>query len=120
MDRVAEADRLARIYVWWQEPAVTLEDPRKLLCQILRLARPEDYVAAEEIWGREALRQVLLAASDDLDRDALRRGCPLLIEAKTLQDEPNTLTVVADESGAAIKLSFFGGIDSVASVIRSV
>lgn len=62
MDRVAEAERLARIYVWWQAPAVTLDDPRKLLCQILRLARPEDYVAAEEIWGREALRQVLLEA----------------------------------------------------------
>ena len=62
MDRAAEAYQLARTYVWWQEPAVTLADPRRLLCQILRLGRPEDYVAAEEIWGREAIRQALIEA----------------------------------------------------------
>jgi hypothetical protein len=62
VDLVAESERLARIYVWWQEPALTLSDPRKLLCQILRLGRPEDYVLAEEIWGRDALRQALIEA----------------------------------------------------------
>lgn len=50
-------------------------------------------------------------SSDDLDRVALRRSCRLLAEAKTLQDEPNTLTVVATKKGEPIKLSFFGGID---------
>jgi hypothetical protein len=68
MDRTAEATQLARTYVWWQEPALTLAHPRKLLCQILRLGRPEDYVAAEEIWGEEALRRALIeAAPGDID-----------------------------------------------------
>ena len=54
--------RLARTYVWWQAPEITLRDPHKLLCQILRYGRPEDYVAAVELWGIEALRAALLAA----------------------------------------------------------
>jgi hypothetical protein len=54
--------RLARTYVWWQAPEITLRDPHKLLCQILRYGRPEDYVAAVEIWGADALRAALLAA----------------------------------------------------------
>ena len=58
----AEAERLACTYVWWQEPAVTLADPRKLLRQILRIGRPEDYVVAEEIWGEEALHRALIEA----------------------------------------------------------
>ena len=62
MDSAAEAERLARIYVWWEEPAVTLADPTKLLRQILRFGRPEDYVVAEEIWGQEALRRALTSA----------------------------------------------------------
>lgn len=62
MERDAEAVRLARIYVWWQEPSATLADPHQLLCQILRLGRPEDYVAAEGIWGEDALRHALLVA----------------------------------------------------------
>jgi hypothetical protein len=50
-------------------------------------------------------------SSDPLDRAALRRACPLLVAARTLQEEPDTLTVVADKDGAPVKLSFFGGID---------
>jgi len=56
------AERLARIYVWWQDPPVTLANPGKLLRQILRLGRPEDYVAAVEIWGEAAMRQALADA----------------------------------------------------------
>ncbi|HXQ23241.1 MAG TPA: hypothetical protein VN812_16305 [Candidatus Acidoferrales bacterium] len=62
MDDGSKARRLATTYVWWQEPATTLANPRKLLCQILRYGRPEDYVAAEEIWGSDILRQVLIEA----------------------------------------------------------
>ncbi|MGH7899737.1 MAG: PQQ-binding-like beta-propeller repeat protein, partial [Candidatus Binatia bacterium] len=62
MDRRAEAIRLARTYVWWQGPSMTLADPRRLLCQILRLGRPEDYVTAEILWGENALRQALVEA----------------------------------------------------------
>jgi hypothetical protein len=62
VNRATEAERLARVYVWWQEPAPTVADPRKLLCQILRFGRPEDYVRAEDIWGVDALRQALLDA----------------------------------------------------------
>ncbi|MBI5505387.1 MAG: nucleotidyl transferase AbiEii/AbiGii toxin family protein [Deltaproteobacteria bacterium] len=46
-----------------------------------------------------------------LDRTALRRSCPLLVGARTLQDEPDTLTVVVESSNDPVKLSFFGGID---------
>jgi len=58
----AEALRLASTYVWWQAAAVTLDDPRKLLCQILRLGRPEDYLAAVRLWGRDALCDALVNA----------------------------------------------------------
>ena len=61
--------------------------------------------------GHRQSRDFDFFSSDALDRDVLRRSCPLLRQAKTLQDEPNTLTVVADEDGASIKLSFFGGIE---------
>jgi hypothetical protein len=57
-----EAEELARIYVWWQDPAATLARPQKLLCQILRLGRAEHYIRAEEIWGREALRRAFVEA----------------------------------------------------------
>jgi hypothetical protein len=50
-------------------------------------------------------------STDPLDRAALRRACPPLREARTLQDEPDTLTVVVEEGGDPVKLSFFGGID---------
>jgi len=50
-------------------------------------------------------------SSQPLDRAALRRSCPMLLKARTLQDEPDTLTVVADSAGDPVKLSFFGGID---------
>ncbi len=61
--------------------------------------------------GHRQSRDFDFFSSDALDRSALRRSCRLLAEAKTLQDEPNTLTVVAEVGGAPIKLSFFGGID---------
>jgi hypothetical protein len=54
--------RLAKMYVWWQPPEVTFRNPHKLLCQILRFGRPEDYVAAVEIWGVDALRTALCTA----------------------------------------------------------
>ncbi len=41
---------------------MTLANPRKLLCQILRLGRSDDYLAAERLWGVDALRSALLGA----------------------------------------------------------
>jgi len=49
-------------------------------------------------------------SSDPLDRAGLRRACPLLDAAKTLQDEPDTLTVVVEDAADPVKVSFFGGI----------
>ncbi len=49
-------------------------------------------------------------STEPLDRAALRRACPLLVGVKTLQDEPDTLTVVVENAGDPVKLSFFGGI----------
>lgn len=62
MSRDAAAERLARTFVWWQDAETTLASPRKLLCQILRFGRDEDYLLAERLWGREALREALLQA----------------------------------------------------------
>ncbi len=68
MDRDSEARRLARLYVWWQAPEVTLAEPRKLLCQILKVGRAEDYAIAEQIWGEPALRRALTdALPGDID-----------------------------------------------------
>ena len=68
MSESREAFRLARVYVWWQGPDATLRNPRKLLLQILRYGRPEDYTAAEEIWGEPALRDALIRAQrGDID-----------------------------------------------------
>lgn len=50
-------------------------------------------------------------SSDALDRVALRRSCATVREAKTIQDEPDTLSVIADILGDPVKLSFFGAID---------
>ena len=58
----SEARRLACTYVWWEPPETTLANPRKLLCQILRLGRSEDYLAAERLWGRDALLEALAEA----------------------------------------------------------
>ena len=63
MDRRAEQTRLARTYVWWQEPRRTLASPAKLLRQILSLGRPEDFVAARALWGDHALRRALREAA---------------------------------------------------------
>ena len=48
-------------------------------------------------------------SADPLDRTALRRST-LLAGARTLQDEPDTLTVAVEKAGSPLKLSFFGGI----------
>lgn len=49
-------------------------------------------------------------ASEPLDREALRRACSAVARGKTLEDRPDTLTVVVDKVGTPVKLSFFGGI----------
>jgi hypothetical protein len=61
--------------------------------------------------GHRQSRDFDFFSADELDRAALRRSGRVLAEAKTLQDEPNTLTVIAEKGGAPIKLSFFGAID---------
>lgn len=55
-ESTAAAEKLARRYVWWEPPSRALADPRKLLCQILKMGTAEDYVAAVEIWGEQAFR----------------------------------------------------------------
>lgn len=58
----AERGRLARRYVWWQEPVAVLCDPPRLLCQIMAFGTARDYVAARNIWGEGAFRDALLGA----------------------------------------------------------
>lgn len=45
-------------------------------------------------------------SSDALDRAALRRSCAAVREAKTIQDEPDTSSVIADILGDPVKISF--------------
>jgi len=61
--------------------------------------------------GHRQSRDFDFFSSDALDRAALRRSCRQLADGKTLQDEPDSLTVVATKRGDPIKMSFFGGID---------
>jgi hypothetical protein len=55
-------DYLAAAYVWWQSPETSLNEPEKILRQILKLGTARDYVAACEIWGEEAFRTALVTA----------------------------------------------------------
>jgi hypothetical protein len=54
--------RLARRYVWWQEPERTLAEPRMLLWQLLSLGTAEDYLIAREVYGEAAFREALIEA----------------------------------------------------------
>jgi hypothetical protein len=58
----SEAEKLARRYVWWQPSSQTLENPDKLLCQILSIGAAEDYLTGLELWGEQAFRDALCNA----------------------------------------------------------
>jgi hypothetical protein len=50
-------------------------------------------------------------AAAPLDRSALRRASRTVAGGKTLQDEPDTLTIVVEKAGNPVKVSFYGGVD---------
>ncbi len=47
---------------------------------------------------------------DPLDHRALESKLPLLRTAETLQESPDTRTVIVERAGSPVKLSFFGGL----------
>lgn len=55
-------DALARRYVWWQPPELTLARRELLLCHLMQLGTPEDVSAAQQIYGDDAFREALRAA----------------------------------------------------------
>ncbi len=57
-----ERERLARRYVWWQEPGAALGDVPRLLCQIMAFGTARDYVAARRLWGEGAFKEALRTA----------------------------------------------------------
>ena len=57
-----ERERLARRYVWWQEPDTALRDVLRLLCQIMAFGTARDYVAARRVWGEGAFKDALRTA----------------------------------------------------------
>ncbi len=57
-----ERERLARRYVWWQEPGAALGDVPRLLCQIMAFGTARDYVAARRVWGEGAFKDALRTA----------------------------------------------------------
>ena len=52
-------DALARRYVWWQEPALTLARSSHFLCQVMQLGTGEDVRALRDMLGDDALRAAL-------------------------------------------------------------
>jgi hypothetical protein len=54
---------LAKRYVWWQDPAETLENVPQLLRQIMALGTPADYATAVDLWGKRAFRHAFLKAT---------------------------------------------------------
>ncbi|CAN5818226.1 hypothetical protein BH11MYX2_BH11MYX2_37860 [soil metagenome] len=52
-------EAIARRYVWWQEPAVSLARQSHLLCQVMQLGTPEDVRTVRNHLGDDALRAAL-------------------------------------------------------------
>lgn len=55
-------ERLAKRYVWWQDPRETLQDIPYLLCKIMHLGTVEDYLAAIEYFGKDSFIRALVNA----------------------------------------------------------
>lgn len=49
-------------------------------------------------------------ASTPLDKTTLQKACPWLEQSLTIQDEPNTWTVLGGRADKTVKVSFFGAI----------
>jgi hypothetical protein len=56
--------------------------------------------------------------SEPLDKRQIRAAFGFMNGAAILQDAPDTLVVVAEMPSGAVKISFFGGSGSAASMIR--
>lgn len=50
---------IAQKLIWWQPPAVSLEQPRRFLAQIMALGNWEEVQVARRTFGDEAFRVVL-------------------------------------------------------------
>jgi hypothetical protein len=57
-----ELERLARKYVWWEEPERALERRPLLLCQLMQLGTWEDVRLARRLFGDEAFKAALIGA----------------------------------------------------------
>ncbi|MCC7381519.1 MAG: hypothetical protein IT384_06790 [Deltaproteobacteria bacterium] len=58
----AELARLARKYVWWEEPPRALARRVVFLCQIMQLGTWEDLRTVRDAFGEAALKQALQSA----------------------------------------------------------
>ena len=53
---------LARRYVWWQQPEITLARRSRFLCQLMQLGTAEDVRSARNALGDGAFRDALRSA----------------------------------------------------------
>jgi transcriptional regulator with XRE-family HTH domain len=51
--------RMAQRYVWWQPPAVSVADPRRVIAQVMDIGTLEDIQSLSEAVGRNTLAGVL-------------------------------------------------------------
>jgi hypothetical protein len=54
--------RIARRLLWWQPPEVSLQQPKRLLAQVMTLGAWEDVCTARRIFGEEAFKEALREA----------------------------------------------------------
>lgn len=51
--------RVAERLVWWQPPEVSLQQPQRLIAQVMTLGNWEDVQTVRRVFGDEAFRAVL-------------------------------------------------------------
>jgi len=58
----SDVNQIARELFWWQEPEVSLADPRRFLAQVMTLGTWEEVKLVEREFGADALRDALVNA----------------------------------------------------------
>jgi hypothetical protein len=58
-----ELKRIAGELLWWQQPELSLSDPRRFLMQVMTLGSSKQVEAVREAFGAEAMRDALINAA---------------------------------------------------------
>jgi transcriptional regulator with XRE-family HTH domain len=55
--------RMARRYIWWQTPEASIQDPHRVIAQIMDLGTLEDFQETAAVLGKRRMADVLTLAS---------------------------------------------------------